>query len=90
MGDKMIKKGEKLRKTKVKLTPKQIEAKQLKKDFNRQYFFFKALKKIGNMACKDFKKAKSVLRKGDVSKAKQMIAKYTVLDINNWKKNIEK
>lgn len=89
----MIKKGEKLRKIagkKPKLSLKELEAKQLKKEFNMQANYFKFLKKVGNVAVKDFKKAKKELKKGNQAKAKELIAKYTLMNINAWVKVTEK
>jgi hypothetical protein len=88
----MIKKGEKLRKSekKSKLSPKEIEFKQFKKEFNKQANYFKFLKQVGNLGTKAFKLAKKDLKKGNVVKAKAAIAKYSVLSIEEWYKIVNK
>lgn len=74
---------------KSKLSPKELEAKQFKKEFNKQLNYFKFLKKCGNTASKDFKKAKVDLKKGKTETAKRVMNKYTLMNIETWVKATE-
>jgi hypothetical protein len=74
---------------KSKLSPKEQAFKQFKKDFNKQLNYFKFLKRVGNAATKDFKKAKKELKNGKTELAKKIIAKYQLMDINEWVKAVE-
>lgn len=87
----MIKKGEKLRAAgkKNKLSEKEIEAKRFKKEFTVLANYFKFLKKVGVTATKDFKKAKKLLKTGDKVAVKHIIAKYTLMSVEEWKKEVE-